>query len=72
MAKNTYNPVLKYGTEADWSKARNFTPERGTIIVYTDTEPPKMKYGDGEKNVNDLPFVGYTNYEVKDSVLSFG
>jgi len=70
MAKNTYTPVLKYGTTNDWSKAKNFTPELGTIIVYTDTEPPKIKYGDGQKNVSDLPFVGYTNYEVEDGMLS--
>lgn len=40
---------------SEWAKATGFTPLKGEIIVYSDLN--KIKIGDGENNVNDLPFV---------------
>lgn len=71
MAKIT-TPCIKYGTASDWSKAKNFTPSLGTIIIYNaddDSAAPRVKYGDGKQNVNDLPFVGATMYSVQEDVL---
>ena len=51
---------LKNDTEANWLKAVNFTPKAGEIIVYNvdDThDRQRIKIGDGEKNINDLPFL---------------
>lgn len=44
----------KRGTSADWAKATNFVPKAGEIVVYTDLK--KIKIGDGETNVSQLPF----------------
>lgn len=48
----------KTDTEANWSRAKNFIPEKGEIIVYQDTigEASKIKIGDGSTKVNALPF----------------
>ena len=50
----------KHDIEANWLKATNFTPLAGEIIVYDrdglmDFE--RIKIGDGETTVNNLPFV---------------
>lgn len=47
----------KNGTPDEWSQATNFSPLKGELIVYNDTTNPRMKIGDGETNVNDLPFI---------------
>lgn len=50
----------KHDTEENWLKADNFTPLIGELIVYDpdDNNPsPKIKIGDGETNVNELPFI---------------
>ena len=50
----------KRAVEADWKKASGFIPLRGEIIVYEADEnysAPRLKIGDGNTNVNDLPFV---------------
>ncbi len=50
----------KHDIEANWLKATNFTPLVGEIIVYDEDEKnpvPRLKIGNGETNVNDLPFV---------------
>lgn len=69
MAKNTYTPFIKYGTKADWEKAKNFTPQLGTIIIYTDMTPPGVKYGDGIKNVNDLSFINENKIDINKDTL---
>lgn len=46
--------IQKNDTSANWSKAVNFTPLKGELIVYTDLN--KIKIGDGVTKVNDLPF----------------
>lgn len=50
----------KNGTPDEWSQATNFSPLKGELVVYNDATNPKMKIGDGETNVNDLPFINNT------------
>ena len=53
----------KIETTQDWGKAKNFIPKKNQIIIYDGIkengkyiELPKIKIGDGETKVNDLPF----------------
>ena len=51
----------KHGLESEWQQAVNFIPQKGQIIVYDlDENYPfeRFKIGDGETNVNQLPFTG--------------
>ena len=53
--------IHKHETEADWNKATNFIPLLGELIVYdSDSNYPyaRIKIGDGETVVTELPFVG--------------
>lgn len=50
----------KHDIEANWLKATNFTPLASEIIVYDPDENydyPRIKIGDGNTNINNLPFV---------------
>lgn len=50
----------KHDIEANWLKATNFTPLASEIIVYDPDENydyPRIKIGNGETNINTLPFV---------------
>ena len=50
----------KHDIEVNWLKATNFIPLTSEIIVYDPDENydyPRIKIGDGETNINDLPFV---------------
>lgn len=63
MATNTVKAriQLKNDTEANWRKAEGFTPLKGEVIIYStdDTHPfCRLKVGNGETNINDLPFIG--------------
>lgn len=70
MASKTLNTRLiqKHDIEANWKKATNFTPMKGEVIIYDaglveEGKPEvvdyvRIKIGDGETNVNDLPFFG--------------
>lgn len=52
--------VNKHDIEANWKLATNFSPLAGEIIIYDpdeNNENSRVKIGDGETNVNDLPFV---------------
>lgn len=62
---------LKSDITENWNKAVNFSPSRGEMCIYLDAEPiysidgetiedyrPKIKIGDGETRIADLPFVG--------------
>lgn len=65
--------LLKTGTCADWYAAAqnsNFTPLRGEVCIYMDRFPiykegtsdvdyyvPGIKIGDGNLNIEELPFV---------------
>lgn len=53
--------VHKHDIEENWLKAVNFIPKQGEIIVYDvddNYDYERIKIGDGEQNVNDLPFFG--------------
>ena len=47
--------INKHDTSANWSKAVNFIPKKGEIIIYDDLR--KVKVGDGTTLVSSLPFV---------------
>lgn len=50
----------KHDTEAHWLLAKNFTPMKGEVIIYDPDDHynyPRVKIGDGDSNVNDLPFI---------------
>ena len=62
MATNTIKTriQLKNDTEAHWNLAVNFVPKEGEVIIYSadDTHPfSRLKVGDGNTTVNDLPFI---------------
>lgn len=62
MAEKNFNTriVHKHDIEANWQLAVNFTPKQGELIVYDpdgNFSYPRIKIGDGEKNVNTLPFI---------------
>ena len=60
------NAIIKVDSKENWDKAKNYIPDKFTIIVYDDI-PPKIKIGDGVHNVIELPFL--SNKEVKDDTL---
>lgn len=52
--------IHKHDIEENWNKAINFIPKQGEIIVYDIDENydyERIKIGDGENNVNNLPFL---------------
>ena len=57
--------ITKHDTEESWSKVEGFTPKLGEIIVYDadnlaingKASIPRIKIGDGERKINDLPFI---------------
>lgn len=61
--------MIKVDSEENWEKAKNYIPDKFTIIVYAaeDDKPPRIKIGDGIHTVNELSFL--TNKEVKDNTL---
>lgn len=51
--------VHKHDVEVNWLLATNFIPKQGEVIVYDIDNThsyERFKIGDGEQNVNDLPF----------------
>ena len=46
--------IVKKDTTVNWSKAKNFVPKSGEIIIYDET---RYKIGDGKTKINDLPFL---------------
>lgn len=54
----------KRDVEANWLKAKNFTPLEGELIIYeidAAHKTPRFKIGDGSTKVNDLPFFNAAN-----------
>ena len=52
--------IHKHDIEENWDKATGFIPKQGEIIVYDiddNYEYERIKIGDGETNVNNLPFL---------------
>jgi len=55
-----------YRTEAEWSKLPNFVPLRGEFIVFAPDDQhsyARMKIGDGNTLLVNLPFFGITELE---------
>lgn len=53
---------LKHDIEENWSKATNFIPKVGEIIIYDIDENnsiARFKIGDGITNINSLPFISH-------------
>lgn len=51
--------INKHDTASNWDSAVNFTPMAGELIVYDaddTTTYPRFKVGNGQDNINDLPF----------------
>ena len=78
MAEKNINAriIQKHDTEANWSKAVNFIPKQGELIVYDKDsiyDYERFKIGDGITNVNDLPFATYKSIPEMDTngVLTF-
>ena len=49
----------KHDTEANWNKATSFIPKAGELIIYDQDENfnyVRLKIGNGEKTVIELPF----------------
>lgn len=65
MANKEFKGRIRHKTDRpdNWEKATAFSPLDGELIIYKG-ERPKLKIGDGETNVNDLPFVGIDNIYV--------
>lgn len=59
-AKHNTRIQLKHDTETNWNKAVNFIPKAGEMIIYDadDSNPVRIKIGDGITVVNNLPFYG--------------
>lgn len=63
--------VHKHDTEANWLKAINFTPKQGELIIYdkdANYNYERAKIGDGQTNVNNLPFIVDTSTLPEDIV----
>lgn len=61
MAEKNLNAriIHKHDIEENWLKATSFIPKQGEIIVYdvdTNYNYERLKIGNGETNVNNLPF----------------
>ena len=60
----------KHDIEANWLKAVNFIPKIGEVIVYDPDEnhaAARVKIGDGERTVGQLPFIsGQADWNVND------
>lgn len=68
-AKTFYTRIKqKRGTAEYWEEQNQFIPLEGEIIVYTasETDPQKIKIGDGEKTVAQLPFITSNIVEIDD------
>lgn len=71
MAEKILNSriIQKHDTEANWLKATNFKPLAGEVIIYDADQNysyPRIKIGDGNNFVNDLPFA-VVNTEIDSS-----
>ena len=64
--------VHKHDIESNWNLAENFTPKQGEIIVYDVDDNysyQRFKIGDGEQNVNTLPFIADVDLTALNSMI---
>ena len=67
---NKSEAVIKTDLSINWEKAKNYRPSKGTIIVYEyEDSAPRIKIGNGEDLVGDLPFLINPLPQVQDDVL---
>ena len=62
MATKTFKGRIqnKHDTEVNWSAATNFRPLAGELIIYDEDDThstPRLKIGNGNTLVNNLPFI---------------
>lgn len=62
MSEKTFKSrvILKHDVESNWQLATGFTPLQGEVVIYDPDKSyaySRFKIGDGEQNVNALPFV---------------
>ena len=59
MANKTLNTRIQHKTDTteNWLKAESFSPLKGELIIYQDSDNTQAKIGDGVTNVNQLPFL---------------
>lgn len=65
--------VHKHDTEVNWSKATNFIPKQGEIIIYdkdSNYDYERIKIGDGTTLVNNLPFYGSSIENILDGIAN--
>lgn len=56
----------KHDVEANWVQAVNFIPMAGEVIVYdqdSNYSMPRVKIGNGQTTINNLPFVSGLLFE---------
>lgn len=75
MSEKTLNTriIHKHDTEINWSKATNFIPKKGEIIIYdkdNNYNYERIKVGDGVTLVNNLPFYGSSIENILDGIAS--
>lgn len=61
--------IHKHDIEDNWNKATNFKPNKGEMIVYDKDDNHnfvRLKFGDGETVVKDLPFIQTSSSDVRD------
>ena len=59
MVNKTLNTRIQHKTDTteNWLKAKSFSPLKGELIIYQDSDNAQAKIGDGITNVNQLPFL---------------
>lgn len=65
---------LKHDIEANWDKAIAFKPKAGEIIIYdvdTNHNLPRLKVGNGNTIVKNLPFVGELTTADVESLIGY-
>ena len=65
---------LKHDIEANWDKATAFKPKAGEIIIYdvdTNHNLPRLKVGNGNTVVKNLPFVGELTTADVESLIGY-
>ncbi len=72
--KNVNTRIIhKHDTEINWSKATNFIPKQGEIIIYDKDDNynyERIKVGDGATLVNNLPFYGSSIENILDGIAN--
>lgn len=61
--------IHKHDIEDNWNKATNFKPNKGEMIVYDKDDNHnfvRLKFGDGETVVKDLPFIQTSSSDARD------